>query len=476
MDFGFDLQLFGGGETSSSTSREIPEQTENEKALENFLLDSASLGGNMAPYMYQAFAGSMDNTVSYRWHDLITELNDRKNDAWDDYYGRMTNNMDEYKNAVNGYSDSMRGALNEYKSSMGNALNAYNQAAAKRQPLWDDLVNGVLPSQYATNRQAALNADLKGTMGSAINNLASRGVINSGVGNKALDDISQSASDTLAKRYADDLQLEASLLGQDRANYRDRYDVAANTATGKYSTSADAYTNIMNQQGNMYNSLFNNLGQMYSGKIGSDQGMFDSAIAGQAASYEAPNQFLSYAGTLSTPVSNLYNTMYSGRMGTGSTTTTQDNGNGGMWSAIGGLGAAAIVCFTGDTLVTTPDGYKAIKDITVGDTVLSVCDGKVTPKKVKSVTTPHESLIVNVYFDNGTVWRTTPHQRYFDGKHFSYLGNRHIPAMVYNGEPSRVLKVEPTDKREIVYDFAVEGFTGENVYFANDVAAEGFGD
>jgi hypothetical protein len=167
--------------------------------------------------------------------------------------------------------------------------------------------------------------------------------------------------------------------------------------------------------------------------------------------------------------------MYSGRMGTGSTTTSTDSSSG-IWSAVGGLGSAFVLCFSGDTLVTTPDGYKAIRDLHVGDEVLSVHNGKIVPKKVCHVTEPESRVVDDVYWDNGTVWHCTPGQRYFDGRHFVYIGNRHIPAMVHNGEPTRLLRVETTDRHELVYDITLEGFAGENVFFANDVAAEGFGD
>jgi hypothetical protein len=46
MDFVFDLQRFGfGGGESSTTSREIPDQSANEAALERYLLQGGSLGG-----------------------------------------------------------------------------------------------------------------------------------------------------------------------------------------------------------------------------------------------------------------------------------------------------------------------------------------------------------------------------------------------------------------------------------------------
>jgi hypothetical protein len=475
MDFVMDLQLFGGGGESTTTSREIPAQTANELGLENFLLDSASISGNMAPYAYQAFAGALNDAFLPNYNDYYNELlnrNDGNQKAYTDYVSKT---MDDFRNSTNEYWDLSRGALNDYQGKMDSALGAYNQKQGQRASAWDDLVNGVLPSQYATNRQAALNADLKGTMGSAINNLASRGVINSGVGNKAMDDISQSASDTLAKRYADDLQLEASLLGQDRANTQANYDVASGNAGNQFQGARSTYDNVMNQYADMYKTRANTAGDWLNNVNKTNNDLFDNAVKGQTASLEVPSQMLSYAGQLLQPTSNLYNTMYSGRMGTGSTTTTHDDGGSGIWTAVGGLGAMAM-CFHGNTLVTTPKGYKAIRNVQVGDEVLSVHEGEIVPKKVTAVVGPTRQTIIDVYFENGTVWHTTKGQRYFDGTHFGYVEHEGEPALVYNGNKTHILEVRESGKTAMVYDLTLEGFAGENVFFANDVAAEGFGD
>jgi hypothetical protein len=50
------------------------------------------------------------------------------------------------------------------------------------------------------------------------------------------------------------------------------------------------------------------------------------------------------------------------------------------------------------------------------------------------------------------------------------------PALVYNGNKTHILEVRESGKTAMVYDLTLEGFAGENVFFANDVAAEGFGD
>ena len=80
--------------------------------------------------------------------------------------------------------------------------------------------------------------------------------------------------------------------------------------------------------------------------------------------------------------------------------------------------------------------------------------------------------VVDATFENGTIWHTTTTQRYYDGKHFSYL-DYPGKAVTFHGKPSPIVSLKITGKKALVYDFAVDGL---NVFFANDVAAEGVGD
>lgn len=448
----FLLQRFGGGETQT-TSREIPEQNANEAELENSLLQyaRANMGG-----AYGALGNAMKlsgQTYNPNWGSLYDAYATANKDLLNAYAKNFVDKYNDLTGATDTYENDMRGYLDEYRGSM-----------AKNAGKWDDLVNGVLPSAYAENRQNALNADLRGTVGNAVNTLGNRGIMNSSVTNKALGDISQNASDTLYKHYLNDLQMESNLLGQQDNRFKSIYDTSAGNAG-----------NILGSRQHLFDTWATGLKNVMDSGLTAYQNNLQGAATAQAASYQPVTQMLDYANQMRNPAQNMYNQMYSGRMGTGSTTTTRDDGGGSIFPVIGSLGAAAIqACFTGNTLVTTPTGYKYIKDIRKGDEVLSVSNGKIVPKKVEHVNEPVEADTIDVYFDNGTVWHTTDTQRTFDGKHFSYC---HVgsSAVVHGGGYTGVKRVIPAGK-ELVYDFSVEGFAGENVFFANDVAAEGIGE
>lgn len=520
------------GGSTTTTERNIPDQTSEEKALQDYLMNYASGAGEISKYFLGSgtLGNAAGNVYSPEWGGLYNDVTgsnqsqiDRyknRTDWANDEYGGLTRgalaefknntglNLKEYNDIMarnlGTYNDAMTQIVNQYNNATSQNLAEYNRLKSGQQSKWEDLTNGVLPSEYAANRQAALRDDVNKLYGGTINNAASRGIINSAVTNRALDDAEQNLSDTLAKMYTSDLGTQASLLGQQGQNWQDWYNTNATTWNDLYNNNTKTWNDListnMNARQNMYNtnhstqkdildSSRNSYNDMYDRYTESQNNMIDrqltandqklqNAALAQTGSFEPISNYINYASTLSSPASNLYNTMYSGRMGTGSTTTSQKTDNSsGIWSAAGALGSAAIIaCFTGDTLITTPTGYKCIRDIHEGDTVLSWKDGTVVEKQVSLVMEPREADIVEVYFDNGTVWHTTDSQRYFDGRHFCYVTEAGKPAIVHNGKPAEIVRVVKPGRREKVYDFTLYGFAGENVYFANDVAAEGLGD
>lgn len=229
-------------------------------------------------------------------------------------------------------------------------------------------------------------------------------------------------------------------------------------------------------QGTYFNGAQQQAQNLFTATTGAADKRFNGAANAQANQFYVPGRMLDFAQNLYLPSQNQFNTMYSGRMQSGGTTTTtsQTGDNSGMWGAVGSLGSAFVAaCFTADTKVTTPCGYKNIEDIRAGDEVLSLNEqGDIVTKKVTYVNPPRLQRIVNVHFKNGTTWHTTESQRYYDGRHFSYIDYPGA-ALVFHGKPSEIATLELTDKMAYVYDFAVDGV---NVFFANDVAAEGFGE
>ncbi|WP_094603467.1 hypothetical protein SPSIL_015250 [Sporomusa silvacetica DSM 10669] len=363
---GLSRVRFKGSTTKTTQSRTIPNQTATEAALESKLANYANTGITNATN-YQNTANSLlGSTVNPNWSNLTSD-----------------------------YNNTMSGVTSGYS----------------------DLANGIIPTSYATARQQVLNDDLTGTIGNTISGLGSRGILNSSVTNNAMNDISQNASDTLAKNYTNDINTVSGILG--------------------------------NQASTAGNILTNN-------------------ATAQQSSYYAPSQYMDYASNSASPASNLYNTMYSGRMGTGSTTTSSNDGGASTWNAIGSLGSAAIMCFVGDTLIATPDGDKYIADIHIGDKVYSLDGAIETVIEVQEPQiSPNEYMLIKTATKE---IRPTSTQPFLTTEGYFLPHELAGKELIGRNGNEVVVSVEGNQAREVIYDFKT---TGANVYFANGFAVRG---
>jgi hypothetical protein len=128
---------------------------------------------------------------------------DQAKGAYDQASGLLGQSADSLKYASETdkwYSDYAKGAL-------GNAQNLLN--------------TGDIPAPLLNALQSAVQSGLDKSMGSSLNDLASRGVVNSSVTNKGLADMSQAAGDALNRGYLDAFN---SVLG----GYTQTADTAAN--------------------------------------------------------------------------------------------------------------------------------------------------------------------------------------------------------------------------------------------------------
>ena len=295
---------------------------------------------------------------------------------------------------------------------------------------------------------------------------------------KAILDASES---TAKNRYATNMDNIGKIYEHATSN-------AGNIYNASYASNNNTAKGLMDAANNIYNGTQADAQNIYNAKIGTatnkynaDQTHMNNALSGaiqaQVGSYYAPGQLLNMADQLYSPSQQMFNQLYAGRHGASTTTTTTSRSGGadnsGLYQAVGSVGSALIACFIAGTQITTPDGYKNIEDIKVGDKVISVNKkGEQVIAKVKSVNEPYKVPTIVVQWDNSTRWRTTINQRFFDGTHFANL-SADKEAVVFNGLPTKIININEGPEA-LVYDFAVDNDL--NVFFANDVAAEGYGD
>lgn len=161
--FNFDLQLFGGGGgkggggSSSSSSYQPSEQ---EKQIMNYIAHNAEMAQTGIDSILKQFNTGVQS--------------------------------DTFKNLLS---------------------NSLNQIQAG-QNLTGQLMQGQLPTAYTENMTNAIKTGVNNTVGSAINSLGNRGVLNSSVTNKAMNDIEKNVSDTMAQSYNNNINQLAGLANQ----------------------------------------------------------------------------------------------------------------------------------------------------------------------------------------------------------------------------------------------------------------------
>ena len=226
----------GGGHSKSSSSQEV-KQRELSK-------EEKDLIAAQTRYM-QSIQPAVDK--------LVNGSNNSINNVYQPDWAAAHNDM---SNALNNASSQING-LNKYTNQL------------------EQISNGELPTQYLRNMQAVYNDMYKTSMGAGLNNLASRGVINSSALNSATNQIQKNLSNQMAHDYANNLNQAANLtnntLGQNLnlinsqvQNANDRYNLNSSTqANSMYLPSQwlalasgvnTSGNNTLNSVGNVYNN------------------------------------------------------------------------------------------------------------------------------------------------------------------------------------------------------------------------------
>lgn len=143
------------------------------------------------------------------------------------------------------------------------------QQIANGQNIISGLANGEMPQAYLDNMTQAINSGVQNTMGSALNSLGNRGVLNSSVTNTAMNDISKNVSDTMAQNYGNNVQLLSGLGQQQVSN-----------AAAPISTMAAAQEGAQQPALNLWNA---SLGLQQSGNsvLGNIAGKYGTATSTQ---------------------------------------------------------------------------------------------------------------------------------------------------------------------------------------------------
>ena len=473
----FDLQLFGKkGTKITTTPAQVPQMSDEEKGLLGEQLKWAQttqpVAQNLLNMANQALS-SQQVTPNPNWQTLYDRAQNQtaaNNQLVQGLIPQVNANTDANAAANNRFSGLLGNAIQSMTQGNKELASEYNTAMQNNNTAMQGLLNGVLPSSYAENRQKALQADLTNTVGSTLSGLASRGIINSSQADSAFNDISRNASNTLAAQYGNDMQTAAGLAGQ-------AYNSQLAGINGKAGLLGDIFRNQLSgygQQADLANTNFNNrqqgistLSQLANQSQQMATDPIKTAATAQEAATNTPMKYLAMATGQNAPTQGLLSQLSQQRYSVASPAqTVVRQGSGGFFGGLmSGLGSY-FACFTAGTEISTPEGAVAIEQMAFGDQVISL-------DTVNEVTELHDMGEADIYelrTPSCTV-ETTQTEVFMtpDGKKPLTELSEGESVMTVNGfEP--ITSIVETGRKEKVYELEL---TGDNMFYANGILAEG---
>lgn len=473
----FDLQLFGKkGTKITTTDPQVPKMSDEEKGLLGEQLKWAQttqpVAQNLLNMANQALS-SQQVTPNPNWQTLYDRAQNQtaaNNQLVQGLIPQVNANTDANAAANNRFSGLLGNAIQSMSQGNKELASEYNAAMQNNSTAMQGLLNGVLPSSYAENRQKALQADLTNTVGNTLSGLASRGIINSSQADSAFNDISRNASNTLAAQYGNDMQTAAGLAGQ-------AYNSQLAGINGKSGLLGDMFKNQLSgygQQSDLGNTNFNNrmqglstLSQLANQSQQMAMDPIQTAATAQEAAINTPMKYLAMATGQNAPTQGLLSQLSQQRYSVatpGQTIVRQGSGGffGGLMSGLGSY----LACFVAGTEISTPEGAVAIEQMAFGDQVISL-------GTVNEVTELHDMGEADIYElrTPSCMVETTQTEVFLtpNGKKPLTELSEGESVMTVNGfEP--ITSIVETGRKEKVYELEL---TGDNMFYANGILAEG---
>lgn len=473
----FDLQLFGKkGTKITTTPAQVPQMSDEEKGLLGEQLKWAQttqpVAQNLLNMANQALS-SQQVTPNPNWQTLYDRAQNQtaaNNQLVQGLIPQVNANTDANAAANNRFSGLLGNAIQSMTQGNKELASEYNTAMQNNSTAMQGLLNGVLPSSYAENRQKALQADLTNTVGNTLSGLASRGIINSSQADSAFNDISRNASNTLAAQYGNDMQTAAGLAGQ-------AYNSQLAGINGKAGLLGDMFRNQLSgygQQADLANTNFNNrqqgistLSQLANQSQQMATDPIKTAATAQEAATNTPMKYLAMATGQNAPTQGLLSQLSQQRYSVASPAqTVVRQGSGGFFGGLmSGLGSY-FACFTAGTEISTPEGAVAIEQMAFGDQVISF-------GAVNEVTELHDMGEADIYELSTPSFavETTQTEVFMtpDGKKSLTELSEGESIMTVNGF-ELITSIVETGRKEKVYELEL---TGDNMFYANGILAEG---
>ena len=202
------------------------------------------------------------------------------------------NNINDLSRKLGDLGDTIGDATKGYTTRTGN-LNKKIEGVGDRQgdlasTIWAFTENGNIPEEMKRSLMNTVNSELRTNTGSTLNDLASRGVMNSTVANRSINNLSNAAADAYAKNYLEAYNSVLGGYGQTNntlASQADTYskaidklNTAWNDQLGGYKLAGDQYNSAIGG----YNTANNNITQGVNNRL--------NALNNSVNAYNTANQ------------------------------------------------------------------------------------------------------------------------------------------------------------------------------------------
>ena len=225
----------------------------------------------------QMFKGNVSSTTTYEMSPEERQLLVKQMGYLDEIYP----NMIQLNNRA---GDILWNSFADTQYDFNNAnQNAQQQINSAQQGL-GNLTQGTLPQEYINNMTQAVQSGVQNSVGNLLNTMGNKGVINSSVMNQGLNDISKNTANTMANQFTNNVQTLGSLYNDQITNAGQGITTAAGAQ--------DAAINIPKQMWQL--SL--GLDSANSGTLGSIAGKYGTTTTNKSGGSSGFGSFLGNLG------------------------------------------------------------------------------------------------------------------------------------------------------------------------------------
>lgn len=255
----------GGGSSSTTQVRKRDPEPQGLTDLRNNISNMLSpiLGGEKTTWWNNTDFGKTFNELQNQSSNAINSYNNYSNN-----FTPLLNNLTSTSGKAVAAGDQMQNVSNN----IGNLSGKIEGVGDRQSQLASDVEaftkSGNLPEGLLSNMLSSVNSELNRNTGSALNSLASKGIMNSSVANRSINNLSNAAAEAYSKNYLDAYNAVLNGYGKTNDVLSSAGDTYSKAITGQnnnlaglksavdaYGTANTGYNNAITANTNMMNSM-----------------------------------------------------------------------------------------------------------------------------------------------------------------------------------------------------------------------------